>query len=105
MRKDTLHKGVAAFFPVSPHVVCALVSARDQVGQIIEAVSAVEYRFVGSSLLVVYEGGRALVRLIDFGRARATPGEGPDEGVLLGLKNFHTLLQGRIDELSMDTSN
>lgn len=73
--------------------------------QIAEAVKAVEYRFVGSSLLVVYEGGRAMVRLIDFGRARATPGEGPDEGVLLGLQNCHQLLQERIDKLSMNTSH
>lgn len=104
LSKETLHKGIAAFFADSPYLHCVLQSAIDQVSQIITAVEGVEYRFVGSSLLVVYEDTRSTVRLIDFGRARAAPGEGPDEGVLFGLRTFHTLLQDRLDRISPDAS-
>jgi len=43
------------------------------------------------------------VKLIDFAHTRLAPGEGPDEGVLKGLKTFMTLLDGRIQEIQKQT--
>ncbi|KAJ8508187.1 hypothetical protein ONZ45_g9532 [Pleurotus djamor] len=40
-----------------------------------------------------------VVKLIDFAHTRIVPGEGPDEGVLLGLNTILKLLDGRIGEL------
>ena len=37
------------------------------------------------------------VKLIDFAHTRLAPGEGPDEGVLLGLSTVLRLLDGRIE--------
>ena len=39
------------------------------------------------------------VKLIDFAHTRFKPGEGPDEGVLLGLSTVLKLLDGRIEEV------
>lgn len=65
--------------------------------------SEAEVRMRGASLLIVYEGesrrlgqtlgqdgqarqaGKPQVRLIDFGHATIMPGQGADQGVLLGL--------------------
>ena len=41
-----------------------------------------------------------MVKLIDFAHARLAPGEGPDEGVLLGLDTVLRLIDGRISQLS-----
>ena len=39
------------------------------------------------------------VKLIDFAHTRIKPGEGPDEGVLLGLSTLLKLLDGRIEQV------
>jgi 1D-myo-inositol-tetrakisphosphate 5-kinase/inositol-polyphosphate multikinase len=39
------------------------------------------------------------IRLIDFAHTRLADGEGPDEGVLLGLQTVKELIRGRIGEL------
>lgn len=64
---------------------------------------------VGGSLLIIYEADwmRAaqadntpyVVKLIDFAHTKMTPGQGPDEGVLLGLDTVIRLLDGRIEEV------
>jgi len=41
-----------------------------------------------------------MVKLIDFAHTHLAPGEGPDEGVLLGLDTVLRLLDGRISQLS-----
>ena len=41
-----------------------------------------------------------MAKLIDFAHTRLAPGEGPDEGVLLGLDTILRLLNGRISQLS-----
>lgn len=40
-----------------------------------------------------------VVKLIDFAHTRIVPGEGPDEGVLLGLNTVLRLLDGRIEQI------
>lgn len=40
-----------------------------------------------------------VVRLIDFAHTRMVPGQGPDEGVLQGLRTVLRLLDGRLDQL------
>ncbi|KAF9806136.1 hypothetical protein IEO21_08798 [Rhodonia placenta] len=40
-----------------------------------------------------------VVRLIDFAHTRMAPGQGPDEGVLQGLRTVLRLLDGRLDQL------
>ena len=40
-----------------------------------------------------------VVKLIDFAHTRIVPGQGPDEGVLTGLKTVLNLIDGRIQEL------
>jgi 1D-myo-inositol-tetrakisphosphate 5-kinase/inositol-polyphosphate multikinase len=40
-----------------------------------------------------------IVKLIDFAHTRMKPGEGPDQGVLLGLGTILKLLDGRIEQL------
>ncbi|KAG8925781.1 hypothetical protein FRC02_009432 [Tulasnella sp. 418] len=44
-------------------------------------------------------GPPLIVKLIDFAHTRLVPGEGPDEGVLLGLETTLKLLEGRIKEV------
>lgn len=80
--------------------------------------SKVEVRMRGASLLVVYEGepsrlgqalagggggeadeGQAQVRLIDFGHATLVPGQGPDQGVLLGLSTVLDLARRQLQRL------
>lgn len=39
------------------------------------------------------------VKLIDFAHTHHTPGEGPDEGVILGIATVLKLLDGRIEEV------
>ena len=40
-----------------------------------------------------------LVRLIDYAHTKVVPGEGPDEGVLLGIDTTLKLLDGRIAQI------
>lgn len=40
-----------------------------------------------------------IVKLIDFAHTRIKPGEGPDQGVLLGFETVIRLLDGRIKEV------
>jgi Inositol polyphosphate kinase. len=40
-----------------------------------------------------------IVKLIDFAHTHITPGQGPDEGVLLGFKTVLQLLDGRIEQI------
>ncbi|KAL0947753.1 hypothetical protein HGRIS_013831 [Hohenbuehelia grisea] len=40
-----------------------------------------------------------VVKLIDFAHTRLVPGQGPDEGILLGLKTVLRLIDGRIEQL------
>lgn len=78
--------------------------------------SEVEVRMRGASLLLVYEGepnrlgqvlgqsgesvqGKAQVRLIDFGHATIVPGQGPDEGILLGLSTVLELARKQLERL------
>lgn len=41
------------------------------------------------------------IKLIDFAHTRFVPGQGPDEGVLLGLNTFLGLIKGRIEEVKL----
>ncbi|SPO24175.1 related to ARG82 - dual-specificity inositol polyphosphate kinase required for regulation of phosphate-and nitrogen-responsive genes [Ustilago trichophora] len=78
--------------------------------------SEVEVRMRGASLLLVYEGepsrlsqtlasgsvvqeGKAQVRVIDFGHATIVPGQGPDQGVLLGLSTVLDLARKQLERL------
>ncbi|GLB35586.1 putative inositol phosphokinase (IPK) family protein [Lyophyllum shimeji] len=45
-----------------------------------------------------------VVKLVDFAHTRLAPGEGPDEGVLLGLDTMLKLLDGRIAQLTAGAS-
>ncbi|KAF5386661.1 hypothetical protein D9615_002042 [Tricholomella constricta] len=101
---------------------------RDIVSRIHEVYMSFEMRIIGGSLLIMYEAdwSRAedgvkrsglrqpareddhdvnnrqpfVVKLVDFAHTRLTPGEGPDEGVLLGLDTMVKLLDGRIAQLA-----
>ncbi len=104
---------------------------RDDVAEIREILSTVEVRMVGASVLITYEGDwtRAkealqwieedeededesddeekpgppyVVKLIDFAHTRITLGKGPDEGVLFGLDTLLGLIDGRIEQLTLD---
>ena len=44
-------------------------------------------------------GPACLVKLIDFAHTKVVPGEGPDEGVLLGMDTTLRLLDGRIAQI------
>lgn len=44
-------------------------------------------------------GPPCLVKLIDFAHTRLAPGEGPDQGVLLGVDTVLRLIDGRINEV------
>ena len=46
-------------------------------------------------------GPACLVKLIDFAHTKLVAGEGPDEGVLLGLDTTLRLLDGRISEIKV----
>lgn len=80
--------------------------------------SEVEVRMRGASLLLVYEGdpgrlgptldqdgaegrqpGQPQVRLIDFGHATLVPGQGPDQGVLLGVSTTLELARKTLENL------
>ncbi|KAN0059679.1 hypothetical protein ACQY0O_008251 [Thecaphora frezii] len=95
--------------------------------QLVDIFGALEVRIRGGSLLLIYEGlaegleqglgahprtistGRLPnrdgvlrlvdVRMIDFAHATLVPGQGPDEGVLLGLKTTMQLFQSVLDDL------
>ena len=41
-----------------------------------------------------------LIKLIDFGHTKLSPGKGPDTGVLLGLDTTISLLKNRLDEIA-----
>lgn len=64
-----------------------------------------EVRMRGASLLLVSEGDveqaqpKAEVRLIDFAHATLVPGEGPDQGVLLGIETVLHLVKKQLDRL------
>lgn len=83
--------------------------------------SEVEIRMRGASLLLVYEGepsrlgetlersnavkeGKPQVRLIDFGHATIVPGQGPDQGVLLGLRTVLNLAKKQVERLELEQS-
>jgi 1D-myo-inositol-tetrakisphosphate 5-kinase/inositol-polyphosphate multikinase len=44
------------------------------------------------------------VKLIDFAHTHVTPGEGPDEGVVLGMNNVLEFIGARIDDLEKGQS-
>ena len=44
-------------------------------------------------------GPACLVKLIDFAHTKVVTGEGPDEGVLLGINTTLKLLDGRISQI------
>lgn len=86
-----------------------------QLSSLLADVSPVEFRMRGGSLLVVYEGDHDALKqkmlnptrqdesilnlhLIDFAHARFTPGQGPDEGVVKGLKSLKGLVEGILEE-------
>lgn len=46
-------------------------------------------------------GPSCLVKLIDFAHTKMVPGEGPDEGVLLGMDTTLKLLDGRIAQIKL----
>lgn len=157
-----LPSGIARFLPLAsqstPHGLPAhlLESVLDwliaQTWVILSALEETEARFVGMSLLVMYETSvpdleRSLedtsidsdlcatdegssdedewsadegaeqesrpkrpqrnkptsIKLIDFAHSRPAPGQGPDEGVLLGVKTFLCLLEGRRQEVLKST--
>ncbi|KZT11162.1 SAICAR synthase-like protein [Laetiporus sulphureus 93-53] len=117
-----------------------------EVEEIRDALSKVDVRMVGASLLIIYEadweraregmrllheyqsmeadsekgveedeeddgddsdsespGPPFIVRLIDFAHTKILPGQGRDEGVLLGLDTVIKLLGGRIEQIKAST--
>ncbi|KAH9006868.1 hypothetical protein EDB86DRAFT_2794298 [Lactarius hatsudake] len=137
IRGSELGAGVARFFPISAEaggrmdvglprtlLLPVLKSIRKSVQEIRDAMSVIEMRMVGGSLLIVYEGDwdRAemgedsdsgdesddehsggskppcVVKVIDFAHVRFRAGEGPDRGVLKGLDTVLSLLDGRITD-------
>ncbi|EDR12176.1 uncharacterized protein LACBIDRAFT_246465 [Laccaria bicolor S238N-H82] len=93
---------------------------REDVADIREVFTTLEIRLVGGSLLIIYEADWAraeeglqrlwpdegdeggppfVVKIIDFAHTRLAPGEGPDEGVLLGLDTVLRLLDARIAQI------
>jgi len=117
---------------------------RSEVDDIREALSEVDMRMVGGSILIVYEadweraregllklsepeeeeesddedeeegsedsstkplGPPFVVKLIDFAHTRILPGQGPDQGVLLGLRTLSKLLDGRIEQIRTTTKD
>ncbi|KIM87322.1 hypothetical protein PILCRDRAFT_63566 [Piloderma croceum F 1598] len=105
-----------------------LESLREDITELLEAFQEVHLCIVGGSLLIIYEGDweRAAegvkrflfddensnesggkkrsgppytLSLIDFAHTRVTPGQGPSQGVLLGLSTVRKLLDGRIEQV------
>ncbi|KAF9653875.1 SAICAR synthase-like protein [Thelephora ganbajun] len=101
-------------------------AVRKRVASIRDTFARLEIRMVGGSFLIIYEGdiervkqGIALkedsveeeeeentkpgppylVKLIDFAHTKVVDGEGPDEGVLLGMDTTLKLLDGRIAQI------
>ena len=97
---------------------------RNQVATIRGVFAQLEIRVVGGSFLIIYEGdpecgsrGTAprdaegedeentkagppcLVKLIDFAHTKVVEGEGPDEGVLLGMDTMLMLLDNRVSQI------
>ncbi|CAO1613049.1 unnamed protein product [Parajaminaea phylloscopi] len=87
-----------------------------QLNRLVALFSTLEVRIRGGSLLVVFEGSldalrsnlkaprdavqsgppALAIRLIDFAHARLMPGEGPDQGVLKGLRTLQSLLREEV---------
>lgn len=72
--------------------------------QLVDIFSHLHVRMRGASVLLVYEGKldappTADLRLIDFGHATLVPGQGIDEGVLLGLQTLTALLERQLQQL------
>lgn len=88
-----------------------------QLVRLTSLLSSLEVRIRGGSLLILFEGSaeelqRRLhtrkprdddsnlpaltIRLIDFAHARLVPGEGPDEGVLKGLRTLQEILRTEV---------
>ncbi|KAF8171928.1 inositol polyphosphate kinase [Mycena galopus ATCC 62051] len=109
-----LPEGLARFFPIATAEAPAqglpaalllqiLELLREDVQDIYDTFAALEIRMVGGSLLILYESDAPPkrytpydVRLIDFAHTRFVPGQGPDEGVLLGFRTILALLDERI---------
>jgi 1D-myo-inositol-tetrakisphosphate 5-kinase/inositol-polyphosphate multikinase len=97
---------------------------RNQVATIRGVFAQLEIRVIGGSFLIIYEGdpecasrGTAprgvvgddeentkagppcLVKLIDFAHTKVVEGEGPDEGVLLGMDTMLMLLDNRVSQI------
>ena len=88
-----------------------------QIEEVESIFETLELRMRGGSLLFIYEGDQeallqalqepqstsrgpfAVVKLIDFAHARLAPGEGPDEGILTGVRTFKTLVKKLLAEL------
>ncbi|KAJ7643935.1 hypothetical protein FB45DRAFT_861487 [Roridomyces roridus] len=143
LSSSQLPEGIARFFPIStpdeprqglpaPLLLQILQILREEIQDILNALTALEIRIVAGSLLILYEsdvsraeeglkwmteeededeesdsdsdttdgvrkpGPPCDVRLIDFAHTRFVPGQGPDEGVLLGLRTVLALLDERI---------
>ncbi|KAJ7132961.1 hypothetical protein C8R46DRAFT_923614 [Mycena filopes] len=95
---------------------------REDIADIRDALSALEMRLVGASLLILYESDPVRaeegikwmlddercskptppcdVRLIDFAHTRFVPGQGPDAGVLLGFDTFLRLMDEHIEAVA-----
>jgi len=74
---------------------CDAASAVEQLEALLAAVRQVNWRFYGSSVLLVFdslcEGAKPTVRLIDFGSCEFSGGSespGPDKGLVLGLQSL-----------------
>ncbi|PCH38530.1 SAICAR synthase-like protein [Wolfiporia cocos MD-104 SS10] len=93
---------------------------RLEIQELHDVLARLDVRMVGASLLILYEadwdqdedeeeedeedgkkpiGPPSIVKLIDFAHSKLALGEGPDEGVLLGLRTFIGLLDGRIEQV------
>jgi len=124
IKATDLPAGIAKFFPTATEggvdaklLVPVLEGIAAEVAQIRDILKEIEMRMVGGSLLIVWEGDAValqealndssdtgpglpfLVKMIDFAHTRLVPGEGPDEGVLLGCETTLKLLQGRRSEV------
>lgn len=87
-----------------------------QLNRLTALMSSLDVRIRGGSLLIVFEGNPELllknlkaprqpqgeisrsltIRLIDFAHARLVPGQGPDQGVLTGLRTFQRVLREEV---------
>lgn len=123
--KDDITPSNPAGLPPA-HLLPVLRGVLHEVRAIEEAFQKIELRMVGGSALIIYEGdptvlktavkaiddGTSLakaedqaappaykVKMIDFAHTKMVPGQGQDEGVLLGLNNACKYLEGRIKEV------